>query len=234
MKPTLKLLRSARPALPAANPSPNPTREREILFERQRVLEHDRDTLAEAAGALPKRLDDLIAKIRRDSQDRPAAIANSVVIRALGAMRDDKKPVPLPKLRVTLAGPGDAIAQAVTDATGLAVLPMARATTLPPAEPVREDRREPAAYRLTITASDGDEVAHVEAEPSRTHLLILGDVKGLEGHAALGRGWLAALDRAAALREEIAKRAAAELEEVEKHTTTRLAAISKRLDLHFK
>lgn len=234
MKPTLKLLRPVRAAQPAANPSSSITREREALFERKRALERDREALAAAAKTLPQRLGDLLAVIRKDSQERPAALAGSVVIRVLGAMRDDGKPVPLPKLRVTLAGAGDVTAHATTDVTGLAVLPAPHATPADPAGPAREDRRDPAAYRLTIAASDGSEVAHVEADPSRTHLLVLGDVKGLEGHAALGRGWLAAIDRAAVQHEAITKRAGANLAKVEERTTKDLDAVSRRLERHFE
>jgi hypothetical protein len=234
MKPNLKLLRPARAAQPDANPSPSITRERDALFERKRALERDREALATAAKALPLRLSDLIAAIRKDSQDRPPALAGSVVIRVLGAMRDDQKPVPLPKLRVTLAGAGELTMSATTDVTGLAVLPLPPATPADPADPAREDRRDQAAYRLTIAANDGSEVAHVEADPSRTHLLVLGDVKGLEGHAALGRGWLAAIDRATAQHEAITRRAGANLAKVQEQTIKQIEAVSRRLELHFK
>jgi hypothetical protein len=237
MKPTTQLLRLARIAQPAAKPSTTAARERETLFERKRALERDLEMLAEAAEALPQQLEHVIAAIRRDSRSSPAAIAGSVVIRVLGAVDGDVKPVPLPKLRVTLVGTGGATAQAITDATGLAVVPMPRAAPDAPDAPdapTHGNQLDPTTYHLTITASDGSEVAQVDGDPGRTHLIVLGDVPSLAGHAALGQGWLAAIDSAAASREGITQRAGTEIADLEVRTTRRMAAISKRLDLHFK
>jgi hypothetical protein len=90
------------------------------------------------------------------------------------------------------------------------------------------------AYRLRVAASDGKPVAELDADPTRTHLLHLGQSDALEGHAALGRGWLAKLDEVTAKRRDVAQAASARLKEHLSRAQSRLAAIDRRLDLQGK
>jgi hypothetical protein len=222
MKPTNKLLKPARASARAAKAT-TIVREHEVLSDRKRTLEVDIKAVKSAGAVIPKHLDDLLVTIRKDSIDRPIAIAGAVVIRVLGAICDDKTPVPLPNLRVTITGADKTVAHALTDVTGLAVLP----------EP-QSEKREDVDYKLTVTASDGATVATAEGTRTRTHVLTLGDAKSLEAHATLGRGWLAAIDRAEKLRDKVVKNAGDRVAVVDKLTTTRITAITKRLDLHLK
>jgi hypothetical protein len=154
-----------------------------------------------------------------------------VVIRVLGATCNDKTQVPLPNMRVTITGADKTTATAMTDVTGLAILP---APAPAKAEEEPRGRGEQVDYKLTVAASDGSTVANVEGDRSRAHILTLGDGKHLEAHATLGRGWLAAIDRAEKERDRVTKTAAADIATVEKLTTTRIEAVTKRLDLHLR
>ncbi|MBE7451085.1 MAG: hypothetical protein HS111_19980 [Kofleriaceae bacterium] len=85
------------------------------------------------------------------------------------------------------------------------------------------------AYRVRIAAGNGAPVAELDGEPTRTHLVQLGDDKALEGHAVLGRGWAQAIAAAEARAAEVAKPAAARVVEHLGLARDRLTAIEKRL-----
>lgn len=222
MKPTNKLLKPAR-AAPRVAKAAAIVREHEVLSDRKRALDVDAKDIKAATAAIPKHLDDLLVTIRKDSIDRPSAIAGAVVVRVLGAICDDKTPVPLPNLRVTITSADKTVAHALTDVTGLAILPAPES-----------EKREGVDYKLSVTASDGATVATADGARTRTHVLTLGDAKSLEAHATLGRGWLAAIDRAEKERDKVVKDAGERVSVVDKLTTTRITAITKRLDQHLK
>lgn len=218
MKPTAKLLQPARARETAA-----PTKRAAIpdaLLERKRELTVDIAAVKAAPAAIAKRVDDLIETIRRDSVDRPAPMANNVVVRVVGATCNDKTIVPLPNLRVTMLTGEKSTLVARTDVTGLVMFPLPGG--------------ERANYQLVVATTDGTEVGKATPTPNHTHLISVGEHKGVEPHAVLGRGWLAALASADKKRTAIKDRATAAVNEVANITTTRLRAIDARLAIHLE
>jgi hypothetical protein len=212
MKPIVALLRPAL-ARPAAA-LPRTSALVDVVTTRKVAAAKAVEKLQDVSGKTADRLTSLMTSLRKDTSGRPAAVAGSVAIRVLGASCQDRKPVPLPNLHVTLTGPERTTATATTDVTGLAVLPLAKDGD----------------YQLDVTASDGSKVATVPTDPHRTHLVQLGDVKALEGHAVLGRGWAAALDAADAAVPAAAKAADAKLDQHLAQARARLKALTPRRD----
>ncbi|MFN0245409.1 MAG: hypothetical protein ACKV2T_00790 [Kofleriaceae bacterium] len=217
MKPTAKLLQPVRAAAPATK---KPVALSDAILDRKRELSLDVETIKKAPTALGKRIDDLIAEIRRDSVDRPAPIVKSVVVRVVGATCNDNTIVPLPNLRVTMMADDKTSIVGRTDVTGLVVFPL-------PAG-------ERAVYQLVVATQDGTEVAKAEPSVNHTHLISVGEHKGVEPHAVLGRGWLAALANAEKKKTSIKDKAVAAIDEVANVNTTRLRAIDARIAIHLE
>jgi hypothetical protein len=217
MKPTAKLLQPVRAAAPATK---KPVAIPDALLERKRELTEDVEKIKRAPATLAKRVDDLIAEIRRDSVDRPAPIAKSVVVRVVGATCNDKTIVPLPNLRVTMMTDEKTSIVGRTDVTGLVVFPL-------PAG-------ERAVYQLLVATRDGTEIAKAGPSNNHTHLISVGEHKGVEPHAVLGRGWLAALANAEKKKTAIKDKAIAAIDEVANVNTNRLRAIDARLAIHLE
>ena len=240
MKPSFELLRPRVANVPAARGAAvaTPTvSERELLIARKQSVSRDLERLQVAAkGDLDQRLAALLAGLRRDTSGRPPPVAGAVTVRVMGASCNDKTPVPLPKLRVLLEAGEGISAQAISDVTGLAVLVPRREEASKPGAPEQGaaglgDKFE---YRLRVLASDGSTVAHVETDPTRTHLLHLGEQKPLEGHAVLGRGWLAKLDQVAADRSKLVRGVEDQVAGYAERVRERLKAIDRRLELKGK
>jgi hypothetical protein len=218
MKPTAKLLRPAR-----TNTVPAKKTEIAIpdaILDRKRELSDDVEKIKSAPAVLAKRVDELIAEIRRDSVDRPAAIAKSVVARVVGATCNDKTIVPLPNLRVTMMTDEKTSIVGRTDVTGLVVF------ALPAGE-------RPT-YQLTVATPDGTEIAKAGVSTSHTYLISVGEHKGVEPHAVLGRGWLAALANAEKKKTSIKEKAVVAFDEVAHVNKTRLRAIDARIAIHLE
>ncbi|MCL4225216.1 MAG: hypothetical protein KJZ91_12200 [Myxococcales bacterium] len=254
MKPSSKLLRpavAAPPPAPAVKPA---DLERDRLVALKAAVEADAKHLeAAAGGGVARRLDELLAAFKRDTGGRPRPITGAIAVRVIGATCGDQRPVPLPNLRVTVVTDRGVVATAVTDVTGLAVLrPGAVADAPEPDDGLDKPGKEPGAgkpapvaqraaaaidptatdklaYRVRIAAGNGAPVAELDGEPTRTHLVQLGDDKALEGHAVLGRGWAQAIAAAEARAAEVAKPAAARVVEHLGLARDRLTAIEKRL-----
>lgn len=228
MKPTSELLRLRR-APAAKRPTAAPD-ERAALYERKRTNEADLEKLRHAAEDVSEHLKSTIATLRKESLHKPAKVAGAIAIRVIGATCNDKRPVPLPNLTVTLLGSDKSTVQGKTDATGYVLFQLPAAATK---VDEKKEAEEPAKvrYKATVNAGDGSEVARVEADADSAHLVTVGDVKGVEAHAALGRGLLAALDKAEDKHAEAAKHAQKELASLTTVTKERLAEITKRLDL---
>lgn len=212
MKPTISLLRpNLARAVVALPRSPALV---DAVTTRKVVAAKAVEALQSVSGKTGDHLTSLVASLRKDTSGRPATVTGSVAIRVLGASCQDRKPVPLPNLHVTLIGPERTTATTTTDVTGLAILPLAKDGD----------------YQIEVTASDGSKVASLTTDPQRTHLVQLGDVKALEGHAVLGRGWVTALDAVDARVPAAAKAADAELGQHLRLARERLNVLTPRRD----
>ncbi|GEM_PF-4348362 len=214
MKPTAKLL---QPARVSAAPVPRAVALPDAVLDRKRELSSHLEIVKAAPARIAKDVDALISAMRHDSLDRPAAIPGHVVVRVVGATCNDKSIVPLPNLRVTLVSSDKTQLVARTDVTGLAIFPL--------------PTKERATYHLVVRAGEA-EVANAAATANHVHLISIGEHAGIEPHAVLGRGWMAAIAAADKKKTAATKQATSELAELASATTTKLRAVEARLDLH--
>lgn len=155
------------------------------------------------------------------ADDRAAVLADRAAVHAERAALADRA------VHAERPASGDEPASVLAERAALFA-----AATAAPRQPTAAATAALPAYQLHLLAGDGSKVGSVDGGGEPTHLVQLGEAQALEGHLAAGRKWLAALDRVAARRDQVAKVAEGRLAQHLASARDRVTAIKRRIDQH--